>query len=988
MSPLLPYAAAELIRVIAEAKACIRHGEPDLLPAMCRELLPWAGQDDVDQALGTILKLLLGHATTTSIAEIESEAFPINRLRKGWNPQGVSIAYLSWKYRQAFPPERDPHIAQVQALALTAQALWPHLDESTRLLHGLYVKLATVHGTLGHVESLRKLSDELLSGPLQHERQQTGLLRIIKQLQRLGTTLEIENILEQLLARSENNPLWVEATLTAVAALRALAKRLSDLQRLESLIGRMVESLKDAGYALCDKRLISALINCADFDRLHKLLPNMVANLDNVGVGSTLLSVLDQLLSYGVHQEIGDYIARVYRQDPGDPMAVLIFAKFLAQQGMSHTDIAALFAVVRRDTPQHDKAILWIATLYYKLGEYDQVTSWLDAHPLNEPEKSRSLLNRVRAATDRPSLPYTVDTADGERINLNALGSLGPLLKPLAEVLNGDLSYRNQSSLAGLSSDLSGVILAIKSAMEGDSNVVPFDFLNAARELTRAATFHLRDMVIQQRASPIVLGPQYGVLDIARIVELFKTMHRAAIMLSQYGIEAALRGAPLADVRHLCQLAEIRIQSELALGETQTSEEVFQALRIQQVCPGFVQRLLERCALNRGDVRAAETIVAGQSEMCGEIFSLVPFNTWARLEAVGSETLVHPEPWEGTFEYLDSQGILHQAQHEVPATQVDLLHVQRLRVRDTEILIGSKGSIPRPHPWHFRDAYGYGYPRPSSICLNRGQGGCRLRVSEEREHITEPVVALVNMDGPYWRNYFHWMILILTRVSLLIDQGVFEHRRFLVPVELSGWMMASLAMVGLPEERMLRYTAKQEVLVDDAMVVGPVEFAAAPLVKSLQRRLWAASDVDPAGGESGPPVWLSRRHQPRRYLANSDSIEALARQHGFIVASPESLGLIDQVRLCAYATAIAGPDGACLTNFMFARPGTRVLGLVPESNNYPTFIDLCAVANLHQRWIFGRTDPRKSWWGGYHQPFEVDMAVLERELQWLVGNRS
>jgi capsular polysaccharide biosynthesis protein len=171
------------------------------------------------------------------------------------------------------------------------------------------------------------------------------------------------------------------------------------------------------------------------------------------------------------------------------------------------------------------------------------------------------------------------------------------------------------------------------------------------------------------------------------------------------------------------------------------------------------------------------------------------------------------------------------------------------------------------------------------------------------------------------------------------------------------------------------------------MVLGPVEFAAAPLVRSLQRRLWAAAGVDSKSREPQRPVWLSRRHQHRRYLANSDAIEAMAQRLGFEVVVPESLSLVDQVRLCAHASAIAGPEGANLTNLMFARPGTRVLGLVPENNNYPTFVDLCAVADLPQRWIFGRTDPRKSWWGGYHEPFEVDMAVLERELQWLVGTR-
>jgi len=987
MNSMLPSPITDLKMVIYNAKRCVQRGEPDAIAAMCRPLLPWAGRADVDRALGVLLKLLLRHASAMSIAEIEAEAFSLDRLRQGWNPQDASIAYLSWKGRQAFEPEGDPDIAQARVLVAAGQALWPHLDEPTRLLHGLYVKLATAHAALGQVQSLRELGEGLLAGPLNDERQQAALVRVFKHLQRLRAAAEIECVLERLLACPGHGPWRVEAALTAVAALRAFAQNLSDHQRLARVLGLVLQWLQRAGNGLCDTRLVTALIRCAEFARLHELLPHLMDNVEDAAARSALLSALEALFRYELLGDAGQYIERVYRQDPGDPRAALVLGQFLLQQGVSHTEIAPLFEAIRPDAPQHDKAIIWIARRHYGMAEYDQVIRWLATHPLHEPDKARSLLNRLRAARDRPSLPYSVDAADGERLNLNAVGPLAPLLMPLVQALNGDLSHSAQPPVEELRSHLHGVVLAVAKATEFACGLAPVDCLNAARNLVRAAEYYLRETALTHRATPTVLGPQYGALDIARVMELFEALHRVAIQLSQCGIEAALHDAPLADVQHLCQLAELHIQSALVFNETQASEGLLQALRTRQVAPALVQRLLERCALQRGDLRAAAALVAGQTGMAGEIFRLESFDSWARTEAVRSEVLVNQEPWKGTFEYLDSQGTLHQAPHEVPATRVDLLNVPGLRVRDTEVLIGPKGSIPRPHPWHFRDAYPYGYPRPSSIRLNYGQGGCRLRSASDRLHVHEPVVALVNMDGPYWRNYYHWMLPILTRVAVLLDRGVFEHRRLLVPVELSGWMTASLELAGLPEERMLRYRAEQEVLADDAMVLGPVEFAAAPLVRSLQRRLWAAAGVDSKSREPQRPVWLSRRHQHRRYLANSDAIEAMAQRLGFEVVVPESLSLVDQVRLCAHASAIAGPEGANLTNLMFARPGTRVLGLVPENNNYPTFVDLCAVADLPQRWIFGRTDPRKSWWGGYHEPFEVDMAVLERELQWLVGTR-
>src|SRR5262245_1784496 len=223
MTDVFPYTPATLARLAADAKASTDSGKPEDLIATCRELMPWIGRGEVDRTLGKVLRLLLRHGNQIKIAEIEAEAFPLDRLAHGWNPQDASVAYLGWKYRQAFQPERDPDVAQVQALAIVAQALWPHLDEPTRLLHGLYVKLATVHGTLGDIHSLRKLGENLLSGPLDDERQQAGLLRIIKQLQRVRAAPELEFLLMELLARPGHNPAWVETAFTAVEALRLSA---------------------------------------------------------------------------------------------------------------------------------------------------------------------------------------------------------------------------------------------------------------------------------------------------------------------------------------------------------------------------------------------------------------------------------------------------------------------------------------------------------------------------------------------------------------------------------------------------------------------------------------------------------------------------------------------------------------------------------------------------------------------------------------------
>ena len=96
------------------------------------------------------------------IAEIEAEAFAVDRMLTGWNPENASATYLNWKYRQVFIPDRDPDLAQATLLVTAYQAPLPDLDEATRLQHGLYVKLTTAHAVLGNVQTLRELGERLL----------------------------------------------------------------------------------------------------------------------------------------------------------------------------------------------------------------------------------------------------------------------------------------------------------------------------------------------------------------------------------------------------------------------------------------------------------------------------------------------------------------------------------------------------------------------------------------------------------------------------------------------------------------------------------------------------------------------------------------------------------------------------------------------------------------------------------------------------------
>lgn len=77
-------------------------------------------------------------------------------------------------------------------------------------------------------------------------------------------------------------------------------------------------------------------------------------------------------------------------------------------------------------------------------------------------------------------------------------------------------------------------------------------------------------------------------------------------------------------------------------------------------------------------------------------------------------------------------------------------------------------------------------------------------------------------------------------------------------------------------------------------------------------------------------IFLSRNSCLNQRLRNSDEIEALFRNSGFIIVYPEKLSFEEQVRMFQNADLIVGPTGAAFTNVVYCRENTCVGIIVSE----------------------------------------------------------
>ena len=193
--------------------------------------------------------------------------------------------------------------------------------------------------------------------------------------------------------------------------------------------------------------------------------------------------------------------------------------------------------------------------------------------------------------------------------------------------------------------------------------------------------------------------------------------------------------------------------------------------------------------------------------------------------------------------------------------------------------------------------------------------------------------------------YGHWLVDFLPKLALLRAAGHdIDRMRFLLPTTARPFARALIGLLGFGAEQIVEFDPHAGVLtvedllipttMNDGVQVSPFMRDAAEI---LTTRL-TARHGPLATGTTPPRIFLSRGGiKQSRGLANRARIEAMAAAAGFAMIAPETLPLLDQIRLFAGARVIAGEYGSALHGSLFSPAGTVVCGLRGDAL-HPHFI--------------------------------------------------
>jgi hypothetical protein len=772
------------------------------------------------------------------------------------------------------------------------------------------------------------------------------------------------------------------AILGVHSACTQRANSLSGWCEANQVTKRFLETFREtAPSRLVDPRMLRAALWSGDLGLMSAFADVGVKAAETSDQRLMVHYIVGNLVTFADRIELRPLAQAMHGRDPRHPIAIHNLAQVYDAECRDTAEIADLYLCIdeQLDPDRFGSTVDWIAQVCYDRGLKDRAASLFAMLPAMPANRARDMSWPQRVLQDKFAAAAGTPPVD---VSLLDLAGLPPVLaQPLeqaAHLAQDDMSWDASLTAAALEQAFRGIIGRIGAIPP----TAPFltDCVRATHRMVRLARKYFEPYRHYVDVSPVPLANKYGRIDMERLRAAYVGLMSVAAATAAIGLEVILDGAPLRDMETCLRLLDYYVDARLAAGAPNEALAMLERFLSVEACRDFARRLVEQCLLVKGETCLATALLAPDERRRSVIYDVVDREHWNRAEELAWDIVVDDPQCHGQFDVAWVDGSVCSYDHVVPPVRLAKAKPETLIVRRGEILRGRTDLILRPERLH----YPLGYPRHTPDVVARGDKAVRLLRLAPPRKITEPLVVLENFDALHHRNYYHWIVLLLTRLNHVRALGLLEGRRLVVPEGLSAWMQESCHAIGVSADDILIVPPDVELRVTDALLISSVEFASPVLLQSLCATLLLPSVAD----EMDAPryLYLSRLNQTRRPFLNELEIEAIARNLGFTIIQPETLPFVEQARLFARADGVAGSEGAAFANTIFCRPGVRILTMLNENDLFPTYNDIATSMNLRHRKLTGKAELDDYGVSYLWAPFRIDPKLAERQLCWVLGD--
>jgi capsular polysaccharide biosynthesis protein len=240
------------------------------------------------------------------------------------------------------------------------------------------------------------------------------------------------------------------------------------------------------------------------------------------------------------------------------------------------------------------------------------------------------------------------------------------------------------------------------------------------------------------------------------------------------------------------------------------------------------------------------------------------------------------------------------------------------------------------------------------------------------------------MCGPTDASFGDWIINFPPRLALAEAAGLHD-LSVVVRRDHQSQALDILAALGVGPDRIVLHDLEGVSLFPRLIVPSwptPAKLAPSAGVYDVYRRVAAR----PPAGER-PLLYLARRNQTSRRMANEDQVCALFERRGFRAVDPGSLSFAEVRELFANPACVAGPFGSAFHNLAFGAGKPINLVLLPDHTRH--YLDEIALwhgdLGLRFGYLLGESLPDAgSDAGAKHAPWIAPLDRLDQAIDTIL----
>ena len=262
----------------------------------------------------------------------------------------------------------------------------------------------------------------------------------------------------------------------------------------------------------------------------------------------------------------------------------------------------------------------------------------------------------------------------------------------------------------------------------------------------------------------------------------------------------------------------------------------------------------------------------------------------------------------------------------------------------------------------------------------------RGKATQQPSTVIEKPVLFLDHQHLMW--FGHFMLDLLTRAwAFQYCRDFLQINNLVVACSRPAPDFAEtyFRVVGIPPDRILFF---DQPIFCKSLMVATKALQIQEYTTPIANRLWnGVSNRSLTRHQSTPSrIYVSRRANPTRRLAEEEWIEEEFSRRGFVAIYPETLSISEQISLFCHAELIAGCSGSNMFNVGYAKKARSAFILVSSLLVHYQEHFLASAVSLHLHYSVGYPDREElaSRPGYVHCTWHVDLEVVKREIDdWL-----